>query len=200
MFCREGSDLSQDSQSGGVLAEIIVGTGSDSRAVLANFVAPWPLATGTVFDVECRNARTGDGAFLSVTGSTKGKTIDSLPDSFFLDDLFQPSGRFSFYGQPTDVKVKKSTTRDNYRQIELSFSNLSQSTQTEIPRNALISATIPEGTTNAVVLVGSAASIRWRKGAEQSIRKTVNSFQAIPAPKSALKLRPKERANTNATT
>ena len=191
---RDGSEVSRDEKSGAVLAEILVGKRDGPVAILASFISPWPIATGTVFDVECRNAQTGDGAFLAVTGSTKGKSLKDLPDSFFLDELFQPTGRFSFYGQPTDIKVKKSYSEGNQRFIELSFSNLSQSTQTEIPRNAIISATIPQGTENVVMLVGSASAPHWRKGAQDAVRRTVNSFRAVPAPKSSMKVRPKDRS------
>jgi hypothetical protein len=198
---RDGSIPSRDEKSGAVLAEILVGNREQPVAVLASFISPWPLATGSVFDVECRNAKTGDGVFLAVTGNTKGKSaVKDLPDSFFLEDLFQPYGRFSFYGTPTDIKVKKSYTEEetNKRIIEVSFSNLSQSTQSEIPRNAIISATIPKGTDNAVMLVASASASRWKKGADAAVRSTVDSFRVVPAPKSSLKIRPKDRLNSNA--
>lgn len=197
-FHRDGSVPIRDERSGAVLAEIVVGTQDQPVAVLASFISPWPLATGAVFDVECRNANTGDGVFLAVTGNTKSATLEDLPDSFFLDELFKPYGRFSFYGPPTDVKVKKSYTSDDKRIIEVSFSNLSQSTQSEIPRNAIISVTIPKGTKNAVMLVASASASRWRKGAENAVRSTVDSFRAVPSPKSSFKVRPKDRVNSNA--
>jgi len=191
---RDGSEVSQG-PGGDVLAEILVGTKADPKAVLASFSAPWPLAKGPVFDVECRDPANGDGAFLAVTKSTGGKSLEELPSSFFLDRLFDPTGRFSFYGPPTDIKVKKSAVDGNNRYIELSFSNLSQSTNAEIPRKAVLVATIPKGTDNAVMLVSSATASRWKgKDAEQSVRRTVESFRAVPAPKSNLKLRAKDRS------
>jgi len=194
VILRDGSGVSRDSRSGDVLAEILLGSRGNYAAVLASFSSPWPLATGPVYDVECRDAKTGDGAFLAVTTSTGGRSVSDLPSSFFLDQLFAPTGRFSFYGAPTDVKVKKSTVEGSNRVLEVSFSNLSQSTQTEIPRVAVVSATIPEGSDQAVMLVGSATAVRWRKGgSEPDIRKTVASFRAVPAPKSSLKIRAKER-------
>lgn len=191
---RDGSDVSQD-RAGNVLAEILVGTKADPKAVLASFSAPWPLATGPVFDVECRDQATGDGAFLAVTKSVGGNSIADLPNSFFLERLFDATGRFSFYGSPTDIKVKSSKVDGSgNRYMELSFSNLSQSTNAEIPRKAVLVATIPKGTDNAVMLVASATAARWRKGgAEDTVRKTVESFRATAAPKSNLKLRPKDR-------
>jgi hypothetical protein len=162
--------------------------------VLASFQSPWPLASGSVYDVECRNPNTGDGSFLAVTGNTKGKGLVDLPDSFFLESLIAPTSRFSFYGTPTDIKVKKSELNSkNYRVIDLGFSTLSQSTQTEIPRRARIVATIPDGSSQAVMLVGSASAQRWRKGSDEEIAKVIDSFRAIPAPATSLRIRAKER-------
>lgn len=194
---RDGSDVSQESRSGAVTAEILTGTKSNPVAVLVSFVSPkWKLETGPVFDVECRDGRTGDGAFLAVTKDVEGKKLSELPSSFFLERLFDPTGRYSFYGPPTDVKVKSSRMEgDNLRYVELTYSNLSQSTNAEIPRKALLVATIPEGTSNAVMLVGSATASRWRnKGADVDVLNTVQSFRAVTAPKTNLKLRAKDRS------
>ncbi len=148
------------------------------------------LAKGAVYDIECRND-SGDSVFLSLSGKTGGKAISDLPNSFFTDKLFASNGRFSFYGPPTDIKVKKSYMDGNKRFVEMGFSILSQSTGAEIPRNAIIIATIPDGTDEAVMLVGSATSTRWKKGAEAAVRKTAESFNAIPAPKTGMKVRAK---------
>ena len=78
--------------------------------------------------------------------------------------------------------------------IELTFSNLSQSTNAEIPRNALLVATIPSNTNNAVMLVVSSNSNRWKKGASARALEIANSFNAIPAPKTNMKLRVKDRS------
>lgn len=190
---RDGSQVLQD-KSGAVSAEILTGTRANPQAILVSFTCPWKLETGPVFDVECRDAKTGDGAFLAVTKSAEGKSLSSLPSSFFLDRLFDPTGRFSFYGPPTDVKVKSDTVvQGNNRLLEITFSNLSQSTNAEIPRKALLVATIPQGSDNAVMLVASASATRWKKGASDVVRQTVESFRAVPAPKTNMKVRPKER-------
>ena len=150
-------------------------------------------AKGWFFDVECRDGKTGDGAFLAVTPSVAGKSIADIPDSFLLDSLLAPTGRFSLYGQPTDVKVKKSVTKGDYRVMDLSFATLSQSTQTEIPRKAQLVATIPSGSSQAVMLVGSASTTRWNKGSDKDVFQTTDSFRAIAAPESSMKLREKNR-------
>jgi hypothetical protein len=191
---REGSEVSRDSRTGDVLAEILVeGSNTKTIPVLASFSAPWPLASGTVFDVECRNPNTGDGAFLAVSSPIKSSSIQDIPDTFFVEQLIGPTGRFSSYGTPTDVKIRSSSTNGNYRTIDMSFSTLSQSTQTELPRRARVVATIPDGTRQAVMLIGSASASRWNKSSKDSIIAVTDSFRAIPAPTSSLKLRAKER-------
>lgn len=185
--------MSRDPRSGDVLAEIILKDAKGQKmAVLTSFSSPWPLATGGFFDIECRNQQ-GDNAFVAVTTNVNGQSIESLPDSFLLENLLAPTARFSFYGSPTDVKVKKSTQKDGYRVIDLSFSTLSQSTQTEIPRKARLVATIPPGSGQAVMLIASASASRWKKGAEENVLSTANSFRAVAAPQTSLKLRRKER-------
>ena len=187
---RDGSEVSQDG-TGAVSAEILTGKKEDPKAVLVSFISPWKLQSGSVFDVECRDPNSGDTAFLAVTQSAGGKSLGDLQNSFFLDRLFDPTGRFSLYGAPTDIKVKSNRVEGNRRFIEVGFANLSQATNAEIPRKALIVATIPEGTENAVMLVGSTTSSRWKKGGQETVSSIVDSFRAIPAPKSNLKIRPK---------
>jgi hypothetical protein len=176
------------------LAEILlIKEGGGRMAALTSYSSPWPLAKGSFFDVECRDGRSGDGAFLAVTTPIEGKSISQIDDMFLLDSLLAPTGRFSFYGQPTDVRIKTSVTKGDYRVIDLSFSTLSQSTQTENPRKAQLVATIPTGSTQAVMLVGSASTSRWNKGSDKAVFSTIDSFRAIPAPQTAMKLRKKDR-------
>ena len=53
-------------------------------------------------------------------------------------------------------------------------------------------ATKPENTDQAVMLVASATSNRYKKGSDKPIQDTVASFNAAPSPKSSLKVRRKE--------
>jgi len=191
VLLRDGSQVARD-RTGNVAAEIVL---DKNVPVLASYNSPWPLATGTVFDVECRDPNTGDGAFLAVT--PRVESIDQVKDAFLIQELFKPTGRFSFYGQPTDIKVKSSSIEDKSKVLEVSFSTLSQSTQTEIPRRARIRATIPEGTHQAVVLVASASAARWKKGSADQALAVTDSLVAIPAPQTSLKVRTKERTNSN---
>jgi hypothetical protein len=148
-----------------------------------------------VYDVECRDAQSGDGAFLAVSPDIGGQALVDTKDVFFIKSLFSPTGRFSFYGQPTDIKVKSSTMSSDsqYKIMDVSFSTLSQATQTEIPRIARIKITVPSGSRQAVMLVASASASRWKKGSDKAVALTVDSFQAVAAPQSGLKVRAKER-------
>lgn len=192
VLLREGTDISRDTKSGNVLAEILVASGNGEKMpVVTSFQSPWPLATGAVYDVECRDTKTGDGAFLAVTPSLNGASLGDVKDQFLIKSLFGPRGRFSFYGQPTDVKVKKSTLSadGSYKVLDVSFSTLSQATQTEVPRRSRIVATLPRGSDQAVLLVGSASALRWSKGSDKTVSAAVDSFRATAAPQSNLKLR-----------
>jgi hypothetical protein len=196
---REGTDVSRNPRSGDVLAEILVknktinnNNNNNLLPVVTTFSSPWPLATGNVFDIECRDGETGDAVFVAVTPTVGGKDLDQLNDSFFTQSIFSPTGRFSLYGQPTDIKVKTVAMKDNYRVLDVSFSTLSQSTQTEIPRKAKVVATIPTGASQAVMLIASASALRWKKGAEKVIVTLADSFKATPAPQTGLKVRAKE--------
>lgn len=201
---REGAEVARDPRTGDVSAEILLAAAADNGGgddamvpVFASFASPWPLATGAIYDVECRDTNTGDSVYLAVSKALKGKSLDAIKDSFFVKELTKSSGRFSLYGQPTDVKVKNSILAKNnkYRQFDLSFSTLSQSTQAEIPRRARVMVTIPEGTDQAVMLVASASVARWKNGGEKAAAAVLNSFQAIPAPSTSLKIRAKSRTS-----
>jgi hypothetical protein len=91
------------------------------------------------------------------------------------------------------MKVRNSITQGDYRVMELSFSILAQSTQAELPSRARLVATIPAGTQQAVMLIGSASATRWKQGSEGVIAKVVDSFRAIPAPVSLMRMPAKER-------
>ena len=161
--------------------------------MIVSYSSPWSLAKGSVFDVECRDAKTGDGAFLSLTEKTD-KPLADISSTFFMEQLFAPTGRFSFYGAPTNIKIKKSYMDETgtKRIIDFSFANLSQSTNAEIPRNGVMVASMTESN-QAVILVGSATSNRWKnKGAEQAVRDTIATFNASPSPKSSMKVQRKE--------
>lgn len=165
-------------------------------AVLINFESPWPLATGGLFDVETRDSNTGDGCYIQVSEPSGKKDISGVSNQYILDQIMKPTGRFSFYGTPTDAKVKKTSIVEKgsvaYKFMEIGFSTLSQSTGAEIPRKALVVSTVPAGSENVIMFVSSTTANRWKKVSE-SVYKTADSFQALEAPKSSLKIRAKQR-------
>ena len=104
VFPDGGLDVQRDPKTGNVLAEILVQKSKqpeDLMAVVTSFTAPWSLAKGMVYDVECRDAKTGDAAFLAVS-PVVADNISSLKDlkddKVLLSSVFGPRGRFSFYG------------------------------------------------------------------------------------------------------
>ena len=91
------------------------------------------------------------------------------------------------------MKIKKSTLSEDgaYKILEVNFSTLSQATQTEVPRKSKIVATLPQGSKQVVMLVGSASATRWMQaGSDKTITATINSFRATTAPTTNRKLRP----------
>jgi hypothetical protein len=73
-----------------------------------------------VYDVECRDSKTGDAAFLAVSppindisSSSSSSSVADMKDKDIIKSLFGLRGRFSFYGVPTDVKIKKSVVIEN---------------------------------------------------------------------------------------
>lgn len=196
---RDGTEATRDKRTGSVLAEIVlIPKDQQPTAVITSFTSSLSLAQSSMFGVECRDGKTGDSSFLAVSGNTSQGTIKDVPTKFILDELFSSTGRFSSYGTPTDIKLKQSSLveNDNYKLLEVNFSTLSQSTMTEIPRTALISATIPKGLDQVVMLVSSATTLRYKKGkgVMDAVKDSAMSFRASPAPKSNLKVRVKKEA------
>lgn len=191
---RDGSEVNRDVKTGDVLAEILVKDASsgDMIPVVTTFTSPWTLMTGGLYDVETRDSETGDAAFLAVSPSVGGSSLADIKDAFFAKALFSQTGRFSFYGQPTDIRLKTTSVKGDYRVMDVSFSTLSQSTQTEIPRKARVVATIPTGSSQAVMLVASASAIRWKKGSDKKVFTATESFRATAAPQSGLKVRARD--------
>mmetsp|Transcript_26815 Transcript_26815/g.30037 ORF Transcript_26815/g.30037 Transcript_26815/m.30037 type:complete len:327 (+) Transcript_26815:49-1029(+) len=203
VLLREGTDISRDSKTGNCLSEILVQKANskdkeDYMPVVASFSAPWPLATGMVYDVECRSSKTGDAAFLAVTppiaDAGSSTALEDMKDKDLIKSIFGTRGRFSFYGVPSDIKIKKSImSAEGYKILDVNFSTLSQATQSELPRKAQIIATIPKGSSQMVLLIASAPAVRWKNNnADKNVYSTIESFRAVAAPKSNLKIRRKK--------
>merc|ERR1719498_1130668 len=113
------------------------------------------------YDVEVRD-KAGASAFLQVAPLPSGKALADVGDSFFTKAVFAAAGRFGAYGAATDIKVRAAETTGGRRTLDVSFSALSPG-GTEAPRRALITAIQPSGSTDAVMLVGSATKGEWSK-------------------------------------
>jgi hypothetical protein len=134
----------------------------------------YPVVRGMFYDVEIKNKKGSDSAFLQVASLPSGKGIADVADSFFTKKVFSAEGRFGAYGSATDIKVL-SSEKGAKRIIDVSFSALSPG-GTEVPRHALIAALQPEGATDVVMLIGSSVAKEWKQ-AEPALRKTASSLQ-----------------------
>lgn len=134
------------------------------------------MAQGAAFDVEVRDKQNGDSVFLMMAKAPSGVTsADALKDSFLTTQVLKGDGRFGAYGAPTDIKVKGGSLNNGYKELEFTFSALSP-TYAEVPRRAVVLATIPEGSPDVVMLVGGSTAARWSKGAEPVIRDVLGTF------------------------
>ena len=121
----------------------------------------YPVVRGMFYDVEIKNKKGSDSAFLQVASLPSGKGIADVADSFFTKKVFSAEGRFGAYGSATDIKVL-SSEKGAKRIIDVSFSALSPG-GTEVPRHALIAALQPEGATDVVMLIGSSVAKEWKQ-------------------------------------
>jgi hypothetical protein len=112
----------------------------------------WTLAGGPNLDV--RNVKESDSAFVLAAPLPLGKTIEILDEEFFLNVIFDPQGKYGQYGAVDDRKVvsfeRVSVTlptggQQAYARIDLKFAPLSYN-QNTVQRRALISATAVGGT------------------------------------------------------
>ena len=104
------------------------------------------------------------------------KGVMAVPASYLTSSVFNTYGRWSTYGPPTDIKVLSDESRDGVRYLDVVFSVLSQSGPESI-RKGVIAAIQPTGSMDAVMLLSSATSSRWKKGAEASARQAAQSFR-----------------------
>ena len=75
------------------------------------------------------------------------------------------------------MKVLSDATKGNTRFLEINFSVLSAS-GSDSPRKGLIAAVQPAGSSDAVMLVASATTARWKKsGADAPARQAAESFR-----------------------
>ena len=159
-------------------AELVLDGGVAATATFESRMGP--VARGFYYDVEARNSKLGDSAFVQVAALPPGGDADALatvPAAFFTKALFRPDGRFGAFGAPTDVRVLSDRFSDGRRTLELSFAALSPG-NTEVPRRALVAAVAPPESGDVVMLVVGATAGRWRSsGADAAAAATSASFR-----------------------
>ena len=106
------------------------------------FESAWPLAEGGYYDMEAKSRDGSDSAFVQIAKLPRGKSLDSLPKTFFTDTILSVDGRYGAYGAPTDIKVTGDSTEGGTRRMEISFVALSPGSA-EVPRRGVVRATVP---------------------------------------------------------
>jgi len=159
---------------------------ADGSAVDIAFAYPkeWSVSEGPNLDV--RNVRTSDSAFLLVAAMPAGETFEALPKKFFTDLLFRAEGKYGAYGGVDDFAVTQSEltnlkapsgTTQPYRRISMRFDVLTYN-QNTVRRRALLSATMVGG--SVYVLVASCLGSRYKE-ALADLAEIQTSFRALTA-------------------
>ena len=163
---RLSSDMSPMFKPGQILDELRTANGGSAQCSFA-YPEEWTLSGGPNLDV--RDVRQSDSAFVLVAPSPRGKTLEQLPDDFYLSILFDPAGKYGSYGTVEERKVVSSSVvplslptggKQMYRRIDLKFAPLSYNLNT-VQRHALISATSVGG--SVFILVTGCLANRWKK-------------------------------------
>jgi hypothetical protein len=140
------------------------------------------LAGGPNLDV--RNVRESDSAFVLAKSLPARTNFDALPDSFFLDVIFDPAGKYGQYGSVEERSVVKSQLteltlpsggKQSYRRMSLKFAPLSYNMNT-VERRALVSTTAVGGT--VFILVAGSLATRYKKLLPE-LESVQQSFRAI---------------------
>ena len=158
---------------------------ADGSAVDIAFAYPkeWSVSEGPNLDV--RNVRTSDSAFLLVAAIPAGETFEALPKKFFTDLLFRAEGNGAYGGvddfavtqsELTNLKAPSGTTQP-YRRMSIRFDVLTYN-QNTVRRRALLSATMVGG--SVYVLVASCLGSRYKE-AEADLAEIQTSFRALTA-------------------
>jgi len=166
---------------GQVLDEMRTADGAAAQ-ISFSFPEAWTLAGGPNLDV--RDVRTSDSAFLLAAPLPSGASFESLTNDYFLDVLFAPEGKYGSYGVVEDRKVLASdvevlTTPSGaktlYRRISLRFAPLTYNGNT-VERRALLSATHVGGT---VFLLATGCLATRYKSLQTELVATQASFRAF---------------------
>jgi hypothetical protein len=147
---------------GQILDELKTVSGGAAEVAFA-FPEQWTMAGGPNLDV--RDIKTSDSAFVLAAPLPAKATFDTLKDEWFLKIIFAPEGKYGQYGAVEDRKVVSSKLVDltlprggtqPYRMMSLKFAPLTYN-QNTVERRALVSATEVGGTV-FMLLSGSFAT------------------------------------------
>jgi hypothetical protein len=192
----EGSEPLQNS-AGIVSAELLLvpdsGRSSERpRPVRVEFSAPWPLLSGSA-GLEARDLQTSESAFVQVVNG-----VSALPPSnaaakeLLLKTVFSSQGKFSAYGSPMDVKVRKIETGGGVNDDDndavaavtspalysVSFTTFTPGLR-ESERQAAIGCRLVG--TSLVMLVAGTTAQRFRSQ-QELMERVASSLQAFEAP------------------
>jgi hypothetical protein len=191
----EGSEPLQNS-AGIVSAELLLvpdsGRSSERpRPVRVEFSAPWPLLSGSA-GLEARDLQTSESAFVQVVDG-----VGALPASnaaakeLLLKTVFSSQGKFSAYGSPMDVKVRKIETGggvnddDNDTAVvtppalySVSFTTFTPGLR-ESERQAAIGCRLVG---NSLVMLVAGTTAQRFKSQQELMERVASSLQAFEAP------------------
>mmetsp|Transcript_273 Transcript_273/g.415 ORF Transcript_273/g.415 Transcript_273/m.415 type:complete len:296 (+) Transcript_273:176-1063(+) len=160
-------------------AELVAPDGS--TPAFLSFYAPWPMLRSS--GIESRDLASSESAFVQVAPLPEGKSVSSLPKSFFVDTIFGQTGKYGMYGTPTDIKVKKVRDSENGSIYVATFTTLTPAMR-ESDRKALISASSVGG---GVFMLVTGTTVARFKGQEELLNKVAESFVCVEAPKSSFR-------------
>lgn len=173
--------VSEPTETKGLISADLVLSGG--IVATAAFDSSWPLAQGGYYDVEAAT-RDGDTAFLQVAKLGRGENLGSLPTKWYGEKLFGVDGRYGAYGQPTDVKIKKSA--ENADILEVSFNTLTPGGAENL-RKGVVRAVQAPGSSDVILLTASASAKRWKDAAVKAdALKAASTFRVASSRKSEL--------------
>lgn len=152
-----------------------------------NFPEPWILAGevgGRVPNLDVRDVKTADSAFLLAAPLPAGTSFERLSDAWFLDVIFASDGKYGAYGKVDDRRVVSSSLmplslpsggEQTYRRLDLKFAPLSYNMNT-VERRALISSTAVGK--SAFILVAGCLAPRFAR-MKPELAELQQSFRAL---------------------
>ena len=157
----------------------------NNNPVLLSFQSPWPLFTSQ--GIESRDLQGAESAFVQVVTDNIPKEEPLSKQSMkkvLLASVLAQQGKFGAYAAPTDVRLKE--TKDP-TVFSVSFTTFTPGLR-ESDRQALVKYCIVGNSEKALILlITGTTALRYKKQ-EAVIQKVTDSFSAVAAPSSRLRL------------